>query len=125
MLPSTRKAVLVFVALVVFGMPLFYFFAPPLRFWFFTGLIVMGAICGLVIILKQRANTARFGSRMSFEEIIKEKDRSRTVQLLRYHLGWSPGKIAEELNRLGMTNHGLPWRQHDVQEIVKGIIGPL
>jgi hypothetical protein len=43
------------------------------------------------------------------------------ARLLRYHLGWSPGKIAAELNRWGIRNEGLPWRENDVPRAVRRI----
>ena len=113
-----------FLAAVVFGLPVMYFFAPW-RFWFYTGLTIMTVICGIVVALRQYADTARFGARMTLDEIINEEDPVRMAQLLRYHLGWSPEKIASELNHRKIRNHGLPWRLHDVEAAVKGIVGPL
>jgi hypothetical protein len=35
--------------------------------------------------------------------------------------GWSPTKIAVEMNRREIFNVGLPWSEDDVYRIVKGI----
>lgn len=118
---STRKAVLCYVVLAVLGLRLMYRYAEPVSFWFSVGLVGLTGISGLIWAVTQRANTARFGQAMSLEEIRREPDPVRLAQLLRYHLGWAPGKIAAELNRWEIRNQGLPWREQDVEQIVKGI----
>jgi hypothetical protein len=122
---SARKSLVVYLILIFFGLPFLYFFAHPVKFWLYAGMLVMGGICLIIVAVKQRLDASRYGPRMTFEEIIQVKDPDRCVQLLRYHLGWSPGKIALELNNLQIRNHGLPWREHDVEAIIKGIVGPL
>jgi len=121
MMPSKRKNVLIFVVAAGLGLPVAYFFAKPFEFWMLVVLYGLTAIgwCGLALV--HRLNTARFGAPMTFDEIVREQDRTRMVPLIRYHLGWSPGKIADELNRLGIRNHGLPWRENDVRQAVKKV----
>lgn len=121
MISSTKKIFVWYVVLAVLGLPFMFVFTSPWRFWHFFGLLVLGVVCWLIVALAERVNTARFGARMTLDEIMREADQVRMVQLLRYHLGWSPDKIAAELNRLGVRNHGLPWREHEVREIVRGI----
>lgn len=63
-------------------------------------------------------------SRMSKEErgmVTLIEHPALKVRLLRYHLGWSPGKIVKELNQFGFRNHRLPWRESDVRKALKGI----
>jgi hypothetical protein len=107
------------------GLPFVYFFAHPLKFWLFVGILTLGAICLMIIAVRQRIEVSRFGSKMKFEEILREKEAVRMVQLLRYHLGWSPAKIAQEMNLLNIRNQGAPWRENDIQAIIKRIVGPL
>jgi hypothetical protein len=122
---SLKKMIVGFLVLVMFGLPFMYFFIERVDYWFFTAILVLTMICWLFVAVKQRDATARFGTQMTFEEIIEENDPIRMVQLLRYHLGWSPQKIAAELNRLKIHNHGMPWRVYDVEATVAGIVGRL
>jgi hypothetical protein len=121
MLSSTRKHVLLFVAAGGVGLPLAYFFARPFDFWLLAGLYALTVILWFGLALVHLAKTLRFGAPMTLDEIRKEADPVRMAKLLRYHLGWSPGKIASELNRWGVRNHGLPWRENDVRRAVKRI----
>lgn len=110
------------VNLLLFVLALFALFllcAP--EFWFFLALAVLLLILAVFGAIRHAINRAGFGARMTLDEICKEEDPVRVARLLRYHLGWSPGKIAAELNRLGYTNYGLPWRESDARHIVGGI----
>ena len=121
MMRSTTKHILFFVAVTGIGLPFAYFLASPLEFWVITVLAALTVICWSAVGFAHRVNIARFGPRMTFDETTREEDPIRMVQLIRYHLGWSPGKIAGELNRLDIRNHGLPWREDDVRQAVKGV----
>lgn len=121
MLRSTRKNVLIFVVVTVVGLPFAYFFASPFDFWKLIALFSLAAIGWSVFAVVTRADKARFGASMTLYEILKEQDPVRMVQLLRYHLGWSPSKIARELNQRGIRNYGLPWRESDVRRIMKSV----
>ncbi len=101
------------------GTPLLY--RVPLGWFIFAPLIVLLSSLIVLMAVKDLANRARFGPRMTLDEIRQERDPARMVQLLRYHLGWSPGKIAEELNRWGVRNRGLPWRMSDVERLIQGL----
>ena len=63
----------------------------------------------------------RYGGRKTLEKILAEKNPTHVVRLLRYHLGWSPGKIAAEMNRREILKLGLPWHEDDVCRIIKGL----
>ncbi len=121
---STRKSVLVLVAVAALALPLAYFFVQPFGFRVLVVLVVAGVALSTIywfgIALVNLANTVRFGAKMTLDEIRSEEDPVRMAKLLRYHLGWSPGKIAAEMNRWGIRNHGLPWREDDVRRAVKG-----
>ena len=121
MMSSTRRHVVIFVLVAVVGLPFAYFFVKPLYFWVLVGLVALNVIVWPILALAHRGNTARFGGPMTFDEIMEEGDPIRMVQLLRYHLGWSPSKIKAELNRLGVRNHGQPWRDQDIEEAVKAV----
>ena len=120
MMPSTRRRhVLLFVAGAGLALPLAYFFAKRFVFWVLVGLTALNVIFWSALAVAQLVNRIRFGAPMTFDEIMREQNPTRMVRLIRYHLGWSPAKIAAELNRLGVTNHGLPWREDDVRQVVK------
>ena len=118
---STRRHVLFFLAVVVIGLPFAYFFANRLVFWVLVGLTVLNVAIWSALAVAQLVNSVRFGARMTLDKIKKEADPVRMARLLRYHLGWSPGKIAAELNRWGVRDHGLPWRENDVRRAVKRV----
>ena len=118
---STRRHVLLFITLAGLGLPFAFFFVKPFDFWIIVGLYGLTVILWAVLAMVHFGNTVRFGAHMTLDEIKKEADPARMAKLLRYHLGWSPSKIKAELNRLGVRNHGLPWRDQDVQQAVKGV----
>jgi hypothetical protein len=121
MLTSTKRSVLLFVAVVGPGLPFAYFFASPLKFWTLAVMASLTVVVWSILAVAHCANQARFGVRMTFDEIVSEKDPIRMVQLIRYHLGWTPGKIVEELNSQDIRNHGRPWREEEVKQAIQGV----
>ena len=108
-------------SIVGVGLALAQLFAKPLIYWALIALVVLSMTIWVNLVVAQFVNRIRFGARLTLDEIKQETDPVRMARLLRYHLGWSPGKIAAELNRWGVTNHGLPWRENDVRRVVKRI----
>ena len=95
------------------------FFVWPLIAWVVVVLtIVVDLAIWSNIAVAQLVSRIRFGARMNLDEILTVHDRIRMLRLIRYHLGWSPGKIAAELNRLGVQNGGAPWQEHEVRNAV-------
>lgn len=125
MMRSTRRNVLFFVVVVALGLPFAFFFAKPSVFWVLVALTSLNITIWFALALAQLVNRVRFGERMTLDEILEEKDPIRMVRLIRYHLGWSPGKITGELNQRGIENDGLPWRDHEIRRITKGVRGVL
>lgn len=125
MASSTQKNAALFVAAMIVVLPLACFFGNPFGFWILFGLTVLNVVIWTALAIVQFVNRARFGANMTLDEILNEGDPDRRLRLIRYHLGWSPAKIAGELNRRGVTNQGLPWRQDDVRRAVKRIGGRL
>lgn len=121
MMPSTRKSILIFMVAATVGLPLAYFFRRPFVFWLLIGLAVLNVTIWLSLALAHLADTIRFGPPVSLEDILNKNDTDRMVRLIRYHLGWSPEKIVDELNQRGIRNHGLPWHEDDVRRIIKGV----
>jgi hypothetical protein len=76
----------------------------------------------LNIAVMRLVERARFGPRMTLEDALKEQEPARMVKLLRYHLGWSPGKITRELNCRNISNRGMPWCENDVERLVRGFM---
>jgi hypothetical protein len=118
---SVKRSVIGFAIFAALALPFVYFFMYPIVFWIFFGVVALYAVGWAGVLLSHRANQDQFGDAMTLDEIVNERDPQRIVQLLRYHLGWSAGKIAAELNRKGITNLGRPWTEEDVRQAVKGI----
>jgi len=116
---ATRRIVLVFVAAVTLGLLVVYFHTRPLVFWALVVLTILDVAIWFSLAVAELVNRVRFGTRMSLDEILNERDPLRTVQRLRYHLGWSPGRIAAELNQRKITNDGLPWYENDVRRFLE------
>jgi len=118
--PTTRR-VLLFAAAAILLAPLAWFYAKPLVFWGLVAFTLLDVGILLTMVVAPIVNRARFGHPKTLDEILSENDPVRRVQLLRCHLGWSPGKIAAELNDRGILNDGLPWREDEIRTIARGI----
>ena len=121
---STRRIVLGFVAVIGLGLCLAYFFAATFVLWALVAFTIFDVAIWFGIAAARLVNGARYGGRKTLEEIFAEKNRIHVVRLLRYHLGWSPSKIAAEMNRREVSNLGLPWQEDDVCRIIKGVVRP-
>lgn len=123
MRPATRNILLFAVAAVALSVAWFY--ARPSVLVLLGGLVALNVFIWTALAAAQLVNRIRFGASMTFDEILAESDPVRRLRLIRYHLGWSPAKIADELNRRGVTHQGLPWREDDVRQTVRRIGGRL
>ena len=118
---STKRIVLGFTAVIGLGLCLAYFFAATFILWALVAFTILDVAIWFGIAMAQFVNRARYDGRRTLEDILAEKDPIRMVRLLRCHLGWSPSKIAAEMNQREIFNCGLPWHEDDVSRIVKGI----
>lgn len=117
----TKRTVIILVAVTGLGLCLTYFFAATFIRWAIVGFTILDIAIWLYLAAAQYINLVRYGRRKTLGEILAENDSVRIVRLLRYHLGWSPSKIAAELNRREVFNSGLPWQKEDICRIIKGM----
>lgn len=121
MMRSATRNVLLFVVAAAVTLPVAWFYARPSVLVLLCGLVALNVFIWTALAAAQLVSRIRFGASMTFDEILNESDPVRRLRLIRYHLGWSPAKIAGELNRRGVTNQGLPWREDDVRRAVKRV----
>jgi hypothetical protein len=116
----TRIATLSVLAVVGIGLCLGCFFVETIVRWVLIAFTMLDVIIWFGIAAGNLLKKARFGNRKTLEEMCDEQDPARMARLLRHHLGWSPGKIAAEMNRREIFNHGAPWNEDDVCRTIKG-----
>jgi hypothetical protein len=108
-----------FIPVIVVAVCLEPFFAAKFSFWALMAFTILGVAIWLGLGLAPFMNSVRYGGRITLEGIFAEKDHVRMVRLLRYHLGWSPGKIAAEMNRRELFNLGRPWDEEVICRIIR------
>jgi hypothetical protein len=114
---STRRHILLFLLATGVGLPIVWFLAPPLVFFVLAVLMAFNLFIWTSLAAAHLVSRVRFGAPMTLDEVLRCGAPIRRVQLLRYHLGWSPDRIASELNRRGLLHDARPWNEEEVKRI--------